>query len=293
MAAALFGTLVVVLLGSVGGASAAPGPTDLSLTKSDTADPVTVGDTFSYNIQVQNPGTNDATDVVVTDTLPTQVDHLSTTTNPTGAGVSCQRQGVTVTCSFGTLLAGAAAHVTIRVKADDDGTATNAASVTTTVVDTDTTNNQDLETTLINKKPTTTKKKKTKGKKKGKKRKTQSCASPTISGTSGNDPNIVGTPGPDVIRGFAGDDVIFAGGGNDLICADFGADFVNGGPGGDTVIGGLGADRLIGARGSDFIRGKGGPDRLRGRRGPDFLNGGRGRDSCRGGPGRDTFAHCP
>jgi len=36
--------LIVGLIGGAGGASAAVGSTDLSMTKADTADPVTVGD---------------------------------------------------------------------------------------------------------------------------------------------------------------------------------------------------------------------------------------------------------
>jgi triacylglycerol lipase len=271
--------------------AAAPGPTDLTLAKSDSADPVTVGDSFNYTIQVQNPGANDATDVVVTDTLPSQVDHLSTTTNP--ASATCQRQGVTVTCDFGTLNAGSAGTVTIRVRADDAGTASNQATVSTTVIDGDAANNSDTETTVINAKPKTTKQKKTK---KPKGPRGRSCGNPTISGTPGDDTGskaIVGTPGDDVIRAFEGDDTIFGGGGADLICADFGTDFIGGGPGADTIIGGVGRDKLSGDSGGDLLKGKGGRDVLRGRRGPDLVNGGRGRDNCGGGPGRDRMAHCP
>jgi uncharacterized repeat protein (TIGR01451 family) len=268
--------LAVVLIG-LPGASAAPGPTDLSLTKNDSADPVVKGSNFSYTIQVRNPdATNDATDVSVVDTLPAQVDFVSAT----ASSGTCQEHAKTVTCNLGTVLAGTTATVTITVKADRQGTASNVATVTTSVVDANTANNQDIETTAIVNKG------------KAKKKAKASCAAPTISGTAGND-ILIGTNRADVIRAFSGDDQVFAGDGKDLICADLGADLVSGGPKGDTVIGGGGPDRLIGKTGADLLKGKKGRDRLRGNFGNDFLNGGRGIDSCKGGPGQDTLRRCP
>jgi uncharacterized repeat protein (TIGR01451 family) len=264
-------------------ATADPGPTDLSLTKNDSADPVVRGSNFSYTIQVMNlgaGGTADAENVTVVDPLPSQVDFVSAT----ASSGTCSQAAGTVTCNLGTLLAGTAASVTITVKADRAGTATNVATVsTTTPGEMNAANNQDTETTVIQNKP--------KGKAKGKKGKA-SCATPTISGTAGND-TLVGTNRADVIRAFAGNDQVFAGDGKDLICADLGADFVSGGPKNDTAIGGGGPDRLVGKAGSDTLKGKKGRDRLRGNFGNDFLNGGRGRDSCKGGPGQDTLRRCP
>ena len=268
-------TLVVALIG-LPGASAAPGPADLSLTKNDSADPVVKGTDFTYTIQVRNPDlTNDATDVTVVDPLPRQVDFVSAT----ASSGTCQQQAKTVTCNLGAVLAGTTATVTITVKAANQGTASNTATVTTTVADANATNNQDTETTSILNK--------------GKAKKLKaSCATPTISGTAGNDV-LVGTAGADVIRAFAGDDQVFAGGGKDLICADLGADLVSGGPKSDTVIGGGGPDRLVGNSGGDLLKGKSGRDRLRGNFGNDILNGGRGIDSCKGGAGRDALRRCP
>jgi uncharacterized repeat protein (TIGR01451 family) len=268
--------LAVVLIG-LPGASAAPGPTDLSLTKNDSADPVVKGSNFSYTIQVRNPdATNDATDVSVVDTLPAQVDFVSAT----ASSGTCQEHAKTVTCNLGTVLAGTTATVTITVKADRQGTASNVATVTTSVVDANTANNQDIETTAIVNKG------------KAKKKAKASCAAPTISGTAGND-ILIGTNRADVIRAFSGDDQVFAGDGKDLICADLGADLVSGGPKGDTVIGGRGPDRLFGNTGGDLLKGKKGRDRLRGNFGNDVLNGGRGTDNCKGGAGRDALLRCP
>jgi len=61
-------------------------PADLSLTKSDSPDPVTVGAVLTYTILVSNAGPDPATNVVVTDDLPKQVDFVSAT----ASSGSCQ-----------------------------------------------------------------------------------------------------------------------------------------------------------------------------------------------------------
>ncbi|MGK7903140.1 MAG: calcium-binding protein [Hormoscilla sp.] len=71
---------------------------------------------------------------------------------------------------------------------------------------------------------------------------------------------IVGTPGPDRLRGTrrndaifgqGGDDRLFAGPGNDMLDGGQGNDILFGGPGNDTLIGGMGRDILIGGSESD------------------------------------------
>jgi uncharacterized repeat protein (TIGR01451 family) len=269
--------LALGLIGGAGGASAAIGDTDLSIAKGDTADPVTVGDTFAYVLTVKNEGANDAAGVVTTDTLPGQVSYVSATPS---AG-TCQKSGSTVTCDLGQLNAGATATVTIQVKAAKNGTASNTASLTS-ANDTNAANNIDTETTVINKKPAAPKKHKGR----------VSCATPTIVGTAGND-TLQGTARSDVIVSGLGDDQVFANGGNDLVCTDGGFDFVDAGSGKDIVIGGGAADRLFGSDGGDTLKGKNGRDKLLGGKGDDLLNGGKKRDRCKGGPGRDALIRCP
>ena len=220
---AFAGLLAIGLAGGLSAATAAPGPTDLALTKSDSADPVTEGGNFVYTIQAANTGANDATDVIVTDVLPNQVGYVSAT----ATSGSCTRQQSTVTCNLGTVDAGVTATVTIAVKATKSGTASNTAALSTTVTDANAANDQETETTVINKKA--------KGPGKGKKAK-PSCAAPTIAGTAGADV-LTGTRRADVIRAFAGNDRVYSLGGKDLVCADRGADIVNAGDGADTVIG--------------------------------------------------------
>lgn len=274
ISAMALGTLVLLMMGFTGGAGAAPGDADLALTKSDSPDPVVAGNNLTYTIRVENPGANPATNVVVTDTLPPGVDFVSAT------GGNCQRAGNTVTCDLGQVNAGTTAIVTIVVKTKKEGTLSNTATVASPE-DIVLGNNSATATTTVTKagKP---------GKKKGK----VSCATPTITGTPGNDV-VVGTAGPDVIVTFTGDDQIFSGGGKDLVCAGGGRDLVVGGDAGDTLIGGGGADTLKGKGGGDLLKGKNGRDRLRGNAGNDVLNGGKKRDNCKGGAGRDVLKSCP
>jgi Ca2+-binding RTX toxin-like protein len=105
----------------------------------------------------------------------------------------------------------------------------------------------------------------------------------TIIGTHGNDEEITGTPGPDVICGRGGDDQIFA---------RQSADVVYGGPGNDVLVGRSGRDRLYGNRGSDSIIGKGHRDVHAGGRGIDCLaaEDGVSGDVVRGGPRKDHYS---
>jgi uncharacterized repeat protein (TIGR01451 family) len=266
--------LVAIVLAAVGsgGAGADPGDADLRLTKSDSPDPVVAGINLTYTIRVENPSTLPATNVVVTDNLPSGVDFVSAT------GGNCQRAGGTVTCDLGQVNAATTATVTIVVKTKKDGTLSNTASVTSPE-DIALANNSATATTTVTKK--------------GKKpKKGTSCAAPTIVGTAGDD-SITGTSRADAIATFTGNDVVFASGGKDVVCTDGGSDVVFGADGGDTIIGGGAADRLVGGKGGDVIRGKNGRDRLKGKSGDDVLNGGKKRDRCKGGSGADTLIRCP
>jgi uncharacterized repeat protein (TIGR01451 family) len=280
----LAGTLVLALIGHTGGAAAAPGPTDLSITKTDSPDPVVQGDNLTYTIRVTNNGTGgtaDAETVVVTDNLPASkdVDFVSATST---AG-TCQRMGDAVTCDLGTITAGGNKTVTIVVKTKKSGTLSNTASVAALLPDTNDANNSATAATTVNK-PGKAPQKQKKGK--------ASCATPTIVGTAGDDV-ITGTSAGDVIVTYEGNDQVFAGGGGDLICSGAGADEVFGQDGGDTVIAGGGPDLANGGKSGDVLKGKAGRDRLKGKSGNDLLNGGKNRDVCKGGSGRDTLKRCP
>ncbi|MEJ6403978.1 calcium-binding protein [Yoonia sp. 2307UL14-13] len=110
-----------------------------------------------------------------------------------------------------------------------------------------------------------------------------------IRGTLGDDPELNGTDGDDLIRGFAGDDVIDAGAGVDEVRAGEGEDVVNGGPDRDEIFGGPGDDILNGDGGNDTIRGGGGNDTIDGGEGFDIVFGGAGDDVIYGDVGDATL----
>ena len=108
---------------------------------------------------------------------------------------------------------------------------------------------------------------------------------------------IVGTEGPDVIRGtskadvivaLGGADVITGGNGDDVICGGAGADEIDGGNGDDVLLGEDDGDRLTGGHGADRLVGGLGDDELVGANGDDALDGGRGTDRADGGRGTDV-----
>src|SRR5436189_6278307 len=80
---------LLVFLAKGGPAAPAAGPADpadLSLTKTDSPDPVTEGSQLTYTINVSNAGPDAATKVVVTDNLSSRLDLVSAT----ASSGSCQ-----------------------------------------------------------------------------------------------------------------------------------------------------------------------------------------------------------
>jgi uncharacterized repeat protein (TIGR01451 family) len=257
-------------------------PADLSITKSDSPDPVTEGQQLTYTIEVRNDGPDPANNVVVTDNLPGSSDVDVVSMTPSQG--SCTQQGnQPVNCDLGTLASGATATITIVVTTKKAGTLTNTASVTSGEPDPQTANNTATTTTTVQAAAPPP----------GKPPKGGSCktAVPTISGTEGND-TLVGTEGVDIIFGLGGDDTITGLGGKDLLCAGPGNDVAKGQADADFVRGGGGNDVTKGGGANDRVGGGAGNDRLGGGLGADFLNGGPGKDRCNGGPGKDTFRSC-
>ncbi len=119
---------------------------DLSLTKSDSPDPVAAGQNLVYTVTVVNSGPSTATAVTVTDTLPGGVTYVSGSVS----GGSCSHASGTVTCGLGSMGNGASRTVTIVVTPTAAGTITNTASVLATEGDPNTTNNSASATTTVN-----------------------------------------------------------------------------------------------------------------------------------------------
>jgi uncharacterized repeat protein (TIGR01451 family) len=121
------------------------GNSDISVSKSDSPDPVTVGNNLTYTITVTNNGPDTATGITLTDILSSSVTYISTTSTQG----SYTKSGNTVTCNIGTLSNGASATVTIVVTPTTSGTITNSASVTCSETDSNTSNNTATATTTV------------------------------------------------------------------------------------------------------------------------------------------------
>ena len=100
---------------------------NVTIVKTATPSPtVADGDTLTYTLLVTNNGPANATNVTVTDPLPTNVTYLAVNTT---AG-TCSEAGGTVTCLLGTMANPGTATVTILTLAGAPGIASNTASVT-------------------------------------------------------------------------------------------------------------------------------------------------------------------
>lgn len=272
----LLAVVPVLALAFAGVGSAAPaGTADLRIAKSDSPDPVAVGSTLTYAIQVQNLGPDAATGVAVTDQLPKGVDFVSAS----ASSGQCARKGRKVTCELGGIGAPTVDYsgsptVTLSVIPREAGTIVNTASVKGDQKDPAAANDKATATTVVVGPAATCR-----------------GVPVTIAGTAGND-TIAGTGARDVIAAFAGDDTIVSLAGRDLICAGRGNDYVGAGSAADRAFGAAGQDRLIGRGGPDVLRAGAGDDVLKGGRGADRLRGAAGRDRCRGGAGADSVRGC-
>ena len=119
--------------------------TDLALTKTDSPDPVIVGNNLTYTITATNNGSSAATGVVITDTLPANVTLVSATSSQGScSGIA------TVSCTIGSLNNGANATATIVVTPTVAGPLSNTASVSGTESDPRPGNNSSTATTTVN-----------------------------------------------------------------------------------------------------------------------------------------------
>jgi uncharacterized repeat protein (TIGR01451 family) len=120
---------------------------DLAIDIADQPDPVVAGELLTYTLTINNMGPSDASGVVVTDILPTEVTLTDATTS---TGESCN--GIsTVVCSLGNLSADSMATVTLLVTIDPSIKVTmiNTATVTSQVDDPLPSNNSKTESTTV------------------------------------------------------------------------------------------------------------------------------------------------
>jgi uncharacterized repeat protein (TIGR01451 family) len=111
---------------------------DLAVTKSVTPSSVQVGEGATYTMTVTNNGPSTATNVTLTDPLPTGLTYVSSTASQGTATFANN----TVSAQLGTLARGARATVTVRVSAPTVGRYTNTATVAAAETETTLENNR-------------------------------------------------------------------------------------------------------------------------------------------------------
>ena len=117
---------------------------DLSVTKTDSSDPVLVGSNLTYTVTVTNKGPSTANEVTLTDTLPGTV----TLTLATPSQGNCIGTNI-ITCDLGTLVSGDNATVTIIVTTNSTGNITNTASMTSGLSDPQVSDNSASQSTIV------------------------------------------------------------------------------------------------------------------------------------------------
>lgn len=123
----------------------APAVADLQIVKADDPDLVTTEEDLTYTLTVTNNGPGDATEVSLTDTLPTEVIFVSATPSQG----SCSEAAGIVTCDLGSIANGDSVEVTIVVTPTAGGTITDSATVAADQEDPDASNNAVTEETEV------------------------------------------------------------------------------------------------------------------------------------------------
>jgi len=119
---------------------------DISITKSDSPDPISVDGTLTYTLIVTNSGPSDASNLQVTDTLSVGVTFLSAV----GSGWVCSESLGVVTCTLSSLKNGDSSIITITVTTPSSaGIITTTATVSASETDPNTSNNTVAENTTV------------------------------------------------------------------------------------------------------------------------------------------------
>jgi uncharacterized repeat protein (TIGR01451 family) len=118
---------------------------DLSISMTDSADPVNIGDNIAYTLKVTNNGPHSATQIQLVDTLPSQVELISF--NPSQGTCTPSAANDQLNCPLGNLKAGSQLTISIVIAANEPGELVNQAQVTAQEFDPNT--NTASETTQV------------------------------------------------------------------------------------------------------------------------------------------------
>ena len=131
--------------------NAAAATADLGIRKTVNRTQILVGESITYTIVVTNGGPSAASNVVVSDTLSSQVTFVSAT--PTQG--SCSESLAVVSCGLGTLSNGSTANIRLVVEAISPGGVSNSATVSSNIDDPNLGDNTDTARTRIGLAPKT------------------------------------------------------------------------------------------------------------------------------------------
>jgi uncharacterized repeat protein (TIGR01451 family) len=118
---------------------------DLAVTASGTPSLLSVTQNLTYTISAQNYGPQDATNVVLTDTLPPTVTFVSVSSNQG----TCNQANLVVVCNVNKLTSGDNVVATIAVVPNSPGNIRNTVTATAAESDGDTTNNTASSSTQV------------------------------------------------------------------------------------------------------------------------------------------------
>ncbi len=119
---------------------------DLSITKTDSTDPVTVGQPMFYTLTIHNDGPDTASNVVVVDNWPSAFASLDSVDPSQG---SCGLAGSVITCDLGDISSGGEATVTVNGTPTAVGQMVNSASVSSDAADPNPNDDEDTEDTVV------------------------------------------------------------------------------------------------------------------------------------------------
>jgi uncharacterized repeat protein (TIGR01451 family) len=244
-----------------GGGGGGGQPPDLELTKTASVQTAQPGDTILYRLQSRVKNAANASNVVVSDTLPAGVELVSMKAN---RGPGCT--GTTIlSCNLDFLSGQLVGEVEIVVRVTQPGTLVNTATVTAAQADPDRSNNNaSVTVTVPEREPEA-----------------------VIAGAKGVTRR--GSAKANTLRGSAFADTLYGLAGNDRLFGLAGSDRLFGGTGNDRLFGAAGNDRLFGQAGHDLLNGGPGLDLLDAGVGNDTIQARDGnRDIIRCGPGKDT-----
>lgn len=120
---------------------------DLSVTLTDSTDPVTPSTPYSYTASVHNAGPDPAASPKILFVMPSEATYVGAS----GAGWACTRAGVQVTCTRASLAVGATAVATLDlISPGTSGVTVEAsATVSSNTIDQNTSNNTSIQTTTV------------------------------------------------------------------------------------------------------------------------------------------------